>query len=105
MGIEKVKDEIIQKAKDQDSLIVHQAKTEANGILKEAERKIEDYRNKSSAETKRKLIDIKRQEITKAEMEARKLSLQAKKQLIDNVFDIANNEIMKLKEKEMSKLI
>ncbi len=105
MGIEKVKDEIIEKAKEQSSLSVSQAKKSAEAVLRGVESRLEDQRAKSSEEAKGMMLGIKRQEMARAELESKKIFLQAKKEIIDGVFAQAKKEISGLKEKEMSPVI
>jgi len=105
MGLEKVKDEIVEKAKEQASLAVSQAKSKAGHTLREAEKKIEEYRNASLEDAKNVMVDIKRQEIARAELEAKKMFLQSKKEIIDEVMENAKKELLKSKEREMSDLI
>ena len=86
MGLEAVKEEILNSAKEKANSLIAEARKEANRIMKEAEKKIEGIREKSEAETKRAIDTIKRQELASAELENKKMLLEAKKQVIENVF-------------------
>ena len=105
MGIEKVKDEIIEKAKEQSSLAVSQAKKSAEAVLRDVESRLESQRARSSEEAKGMMIDIKRQEMARAELESKKIFLQAKKEIIDDVFGQAKKSVSGLKEKEIASVI
>lgn len=96
MGLETVKDEIIRDAKaEQDSLIA-EARREASEIAKKAEEKIKEMKDKANEELKRMIDVIKKQETTAAELESKKMLLEAKKQLIDAVFAEARKKVTSL---------
>lgn len=86
MGLETVKEEILNSAKEQSNSLIAEARKEANRIMKETENKIELIKEKSETETKRMLDLIKRQELASAELENKKMLLEAKKQIIESVF-------------------
>ncbi len=86
MGLEAVKEEIIRNAKQQESALIAEARKEANKIAKETEAKIEELKVKSDAETKKSAETAKRQALVAAEMECKKMILEAKKHVIENVF-------------------
>ena len=100
MGLETVKDEILNTAKEQSDSLIAEARREANRIIRETEKKIEEMREKSESETKRMLDTIKRQELANAELENKKMLLEAKKQIIDNVFDEARKKLANLDDKK-----
>ena len=86
MGLETVKEEILSSAKEQSNTLIAEARKEASRIAKEAEKKAEEMKEKGETEIKRMLNDIKRQELANAELENKKMLLEAKKQIIDMVF-------------------
>ena len=93
MGLEAVKDEIIGNAKSREESLLAEAREESSKIMKEAEDKIEQFREKSDAEIK-KIIDVlKKQELASAELENKKMILETKKQLIENVFAGAKKKL------------
>lgn len=100
MGLETVKEEILNSAKEQSNSLIVEARKEANRIMKEAEKKIEEMREKSESETKRMLDTIKRQELASAELESKKILLNAKKQIIENVFAEAKKRLENLDDKK-----
>ncbi|MBI2107502.1 hypothetical protein HYU10_01840 [Candidatus Woesearchaeota archaeon] len=105
MGLEKVRDEIIERAKSQSSRIVAEAKAKAAQILREAEKQVEGHRERASEESKRMMLEIKRQEMAKAELEFKKLLLMSKKGLIDEAFEKARKEISRMNEKQRSEAV
>ena len=109
MGLETVKEEILNSAKEKSNSLIAEARKEANRIMRETEKKAGEMREKSEAETKRMLDLIKRQELSSAELENKKMILEAKKQIIESVFAEAKKKIENLDDKKkeayMKKLI
>lgn len=99
MGLEAVKEEILNSAKERANSIIADARKEANRILKEAEKKIEAIREKTDLETKKIMDAIKRQELSSAEFENKKMLLEAKKQVIDAVFAEVRGKLENLDDK------
>ncbi len=100
MELEAVKEEVIRTAREQESALLAEARKEANKILRETEKKIEDMKEISEAETKRMIETIKRQELASAELENKKMVLEAKKQLIEAVFATARKKLEALEDKK-----
>lgn len=100
MGLETVKEEILNSAKEQSNSLIAEARKGANRITNEAEKKIEALKEKSEAETKKMLDTIKRQELASAELENRKILLEAKKQVIEKVFDEARKKLESLDDRK-----
>ncbi|MBI2101797.1 hypothetical protein HYT53_04260 [Candidatus Woesearchaeota archaeon] len=100
MGLEAVKEEIIRNAKEQETALIAEARKEANRIVRETEKKIEEIREKSEADTKKMLDTIKRQEIASAELESKKMALEAKKEAIGNVFSEAKKKLEGMDDKK-----
>ncbi len=100
MGLEALKEEILNSAKEQANSLIAEARKEANRIMKEAEKKIEEMKEKSDIETKKMLDTIKRQELASAELENKKILLEAKKQIIESVFIEAKKRLENLDDKK-----
>ena len=105
MGLESVKEEVIRQAKEQETAILASARKEANAISRETEKKIEEIREKSEAEAKRMIDVLKMQSKASAELESRKIVLEAKKQMIDSLFEEAKKKLESLDEKKREYLI
>jgi len=105
MGLEIVKEEILSNAKEQSNSIIAEARKEANRIVREAENKIEEMKVKSEADIKRMLDTIKRQELANAELENKKILLEAKKEVIESVFSEAKKKLENLDDKKMEAII
>ena len=105
MGLETVKEEILNIAKEQANSLTADARKEANRIMREAEKNIEEMKEKSEAETKRMLDTIKRQESASAELENKKMLLEAKKGIIENVFSEAKKKLENLDDKRREAIL
>ena len=100
MGLETVKDEILNSAKEQSNSLIAEARKEANRILRETEKKIEELKEKSESETKKMLDTIKRQELASAELENQKMILESKKQVIEGAFAEARKKLESFDDKK-----
>lgn len=100
MGLEAVKEEIIRSAKEQESSLIAEARKEANRITRDAEKKAEEMKERSESETKRLTEIIKRQELAAAELENKKMLLEAKKQVIESAFAEATKKLEALDDKK-----
>lgn len=105
MGLEAVKEEILDGAKQQANSLIAEARKEANRVTKEAERKIEKILEKSESEAKVMMDMIKRQELASAELENKKMLLAAKKEMIESVFNEARKKLESLNEKKKEVLV
>src|SRR3989338_8355155 len=109
MGLEAVKGEILANARKREEALLAEAEKEAGNIIKEAQNRIAEFKEKAEAETKKLIETMKRQETASAELESKKLSLEAKKESVEKVFEEARKIIDALsdrkREEHMSKLL
>ena len=105
MGLESVKEEIIRNAKEQSSAMIADARRQANQLAKEAEKKIEETKQRIEEETKRTADMTKRQFLAAAELENKKMLLDAKKQVIEKAFEEAKAKIEKMDDKKRETLL
>ena len=105
MGLEAVKEEVIRQAKEQESVMIAEARRESNKQAKEAEKKTEEMKEKTDLETKKMIDTMKRQALASGELESKKMVLEAKKQIIENVFTEAKKRLDSLDEKKREALI
>ena len=105
MGLESVKEEVIKNAKEQESAMIAEARKESNKLAKESEKKTEEMKEKADSETKRIIDAMKRQALASGELEIKKMVLEAKKQIIENVFAEAKNRLESLDEKKKEALL
>lgn len=93
MGLEIVKEEIVRNASEQESALIAEAKKEADRIMKDMEKKVEELKEKNDAEVKEKIDIMKKQESASAELENKKILLETKKQVIESVFVKAQKKL------------
>ena len=100
MGLETVREEILNSAKEKSNSMIAEARREANRITREAEKKSEEMKEKNESDTKKILDTIKRQELASAELENKKMILDAKKQIIESVFIESRKKLETLDDKK-----
>lgn len=93
MGLEKVKQDILEKARKEADEILEAAAADARAIMKSAEKQAQDC-EKALAEEEGKAAELmKRREVASAELEMQKQVLSAKNELIESVFDVVRKRL------------
>ena len=105
MGLESVKEEILESAKLQANALIAQARKEAERLAKEAEGKCLEIREKTDAQAKIAIERIKRQEMASLKLEGKKMILESKKQMIESVFEQARKSLGELSDKKRESFI
>ena len=95
MGLEEVKQEIIDKANEKAESIISEGKKEAERIVQEANSHIREYRQKSKEEGEKTAANMEKLGIAAANNEAKRLELEMKKRLILTAFEEAKEKIVK----------
>ena len=104
MGLEAVKEEVIRQATEQETAMIAEARKESGKLMREAEKKIDEMKEKSDLETKKMIETMKRQALSSAELESKKTVLEAKKQIIESVFAEVKKRLENLDEKKRESL-
>jgi V/A-type H+/Na+-transporting ATPase subunit E len=100
MGLEKVKQEIIETAKKEADAIIESAESEAKAIINDAEKQMQ-AREKSQEEDIEKSAELlKKRETASTELELQKRGLSLKNELINNAFLEARRKIGQLSDKK-----
>lgn len=86
MGLEKVKQDILEKAQREADEILAAAAAEARAIMKSAEKQAQEYGKSLAEEGDRTAELMKRREVASAELEMQKQMLTAKNELIESAF-------------------
>lgn len=105
MGLETVKEEIIRNAKNQEEALIAEARKETVKMMDEVEKKIAEIKEKKEGQTKKAVEVIKKQELASADLENKKMLLEAKKQLIGAVFSDAKKKLENLDSGKRSEYI
>lgn len=95
MGMEKVREEVLAKAKRQAAQIVAEANRESEAIMKSAEEKAEENKKRAMQESERRISEMNTRELAAAELEAAKMMLDAKKKLMEDAFEEAKSRLAK----------
>ena len=96
MSMEKITARILQEAKDEAASLVAAAEKEVSGKLAEANAQAMEIAAKSSAKAKEDVEILKERKKSVAELEARKMHLAAKQELIGKSFEQATAELADL---------
>jgi V/A-type H+/Na+-transporting ATPase subunit E len=105
MSLETVKEEVLSGAKAESSSLIAEGKKEAARILREAEKKADELRERAEAESKRLIESIRRQETASSELEAKKIVLEAKKELVEEAFAAAAKSLESMDDKKREAII
>ena len=104
-GIEKIKERILEEAREEKEKIIADAEAQAQEILRQHEQKAKeilddmlDKAGKAAEEKKRRIISM-------AQLENRKALLQAKQQIIDEVFEKAKVALQSMPDEKYQNLI
>ena len=100
MGLEEVKAEINEKAERESKKLISEAKKEADQIRQESKNRIKEYKEKREVATKKTLDNMEKLALTETDLEIQKRKFQAKKEIIDGVFDLAIQRLSKSKKKK-----
>lgn len=86
MGLEKVKQEILEQAREEASRLIEDAKAEARAIMRSAEKQAEGYERLMQEDCEMSAEVMRRRELASAELDVQKRLLAAKKELIEGIF-------------------
>ncbi len=85
MGLENVIQDILDRGKRDSDAIIAQGTSEADATRMEAQRKVDAKRDARMKEVERASARMKQQEISSAHLDAKKVRLNAQKDLLDEV--------------------
>ena len=88
-----VTQEILKAAEEEVSKIKADAKAEADRILSDAASKVAELEQNEAKKRDEEVERLKRQEISSAELESKKIVLAKKKEILSNVFDETLKEL------------
>jgi len=105
MGIEKIKEEILEKAASAEKEILAEASKKVDEIKKDSSEKIkavqQEFNHRLSIEKKQ----IESKEVSLANLESQKLEFETKKEILDKVYKEAFDKIKRMSKKDRSPLI
>ena len=95
MGLEKVRDEVLAKARKHASVILADAKKQEEQILSEAHEKASSHSEFALRQAEKELVDLRNRELASSELEVSKRLLDAKKKLMDHVYEEVTSRLAK----------
>lgn len=105
MGLEKVKEEVLRKAKEKADAIFKEAKLEAGNIETQMQKRIVAEGEKLLKETESLMSQMSKQDISQSNLDARNSMLKAKKDLIEHVMAKARNKLEKLSKQDKKEIV
>lgn len=100
MGLEEVKDEILQEAEQEADRKVSEAEEEAEEIVEEAEKKAEKIREEEKEKLEEEKESLRKQEVSNARMSAKEEKLRAREENLSKAFEKFRERLENLEEDE-----
>ncbi|AEE92206.1 V-type proton ATPase subunit E [Tepidanaerobacter acetatoxydans Re1] len=104
-GIAKIKATILEEAQEEKQKLLENARAQARDIRAKYENKAEEILNDILEKANRAAEEKKRRILSMAQLENRKALLQAKQQIIDEVFEKAKAKLKNMSDEDYSNLI
>lgn len=98
MALDEVINNITESAQAKAGELIQEAEKEKAAILKQADDKVAAKRIAQQKELEVALKRLKQQEISSAELEAKRIILNAKKDVLDKSFQVALNSLLNMDE-------
>lgn len=105
MSLKEVREEILNKAKQEADALLREAEKEANVIKHEAMAKAREYKERIEEMTRKTVETMEKREIAQAEFDVRKAMLEKKKEAIAQVMQEVKNSLENLPEKRRAEYI
>ncbi len=105
MPLEAVLEEIRKKGDEQVQQILDEAKKEAEEIIAEAKVEAEEILKKAREEAEKEAERLKRQEISSVNLEMKRLLLNKRKEILEDVLKLVEDRIRKMDPEEKKKLL
>jgi V/A-type H+-transporting ATPase subunit E len=93
MALDKVVKDIVDSARREADALIKSAEDERETILRDARDKVSKMRKAQEKDLEDALKRLRRQEISSAELEAKKIVLNKKKEILDRTFEEALSEL------------
>ena len=100
MGLEDVKNEIIEDAKQEKRQLLREAEEKEQEIISEGEAEAEEIKKDAEEEIEEEKESIRKRTESNANMEAKKLKLEAKQNLIEETFEKFRSNLEDLSDEE-----
>lgn len=104
MALDKVVNEIVESARREATALIQSAEKERDEILSEADEQIARMKKAKEKELEEALKRLRRQEISSAELEAKKIVLNKKKEMLDRTFTETLVELLAMPSSEKKRI-
>ncbi len=104
MTLDKVVDEIIDKAKADANALKKEGKNEATSILKKAKANASEIEDNATDYAKGVIEAMEKKELASAKLQCKRIELDSRKEIIDKVFDKLRQKVMVLDDKTKKKI-
>ena len=105
MGLEKIKEEILQKATAAEKEILIDAARKVDDIKIKTDEKVRQLEKEALQSLQAEIKAIDNRENSLANIEAQKMLFETKKEIIDNVYEEAFDKIKKMKKQDCEQII
>jgi V/A-type H+-transporting ATPase subunit E len=105
MGLEKIKEEIQQKAQEVAQAILSEAEQRAEGIREEAEREMARLQEETDARLSEEPRTLEKREAALRESVSNRMLFESKKDILDQVYQRAYEKIVAMPTEDRRKLI
>jgi len=105
MALEAIVEEIHRKGDEQARAIKEKSQKQADKIISEAKDKAEEILRKARAEAETEAERLKKQEISSVNLEMKRSLLNKKKEIIEEVFELAKEKVSSMDAGEKKKLL
>jgi len=104
MALDKVANDILEGARQEAAKRIQDAEKERAKILQESDQRIDKLQKAEEKELQETLNRMRRQELSSAELESKKVILNARKEILNRTFAETLNELSALDPKQKSAL-
>jgi V/A-type H+-transporting ATPase subunit E len=104
MALEKVVDDILESARKDANQLVASAENEKADITRQANEAVASKKSENERQLADAIRRLRQQEVSSAELEAKRVVLNAKKDVLDQTLQEAMKELAELSDSEKSKL-
>lgn len=105
MGIEKIKEELLEKAAESEKEIISEASRKVREISRIAAEKVKQAEDEAAKSIRSQIKSIENRENAMQNLTVKKMIFEAKKEIMDNVYSKAFEKITNMPKKEMGGII
>jgi V/A-type H+-transporting ATPase subunit E len=104
MALDNVVGQILESANSEADALIQEAEKEKASILKQADEQVAVKQKAEQKDLEQTLVRMRQQELSSAELEAKRVTLNARKQVLDNTFQSTLKELGSLGPEDKARL-